>query len=401
MLVANSCWYLFNFRLPLLCDLRARGYKVSIVAPTDAYTSDLTSSGFHVHEWSLSRSSVNPILELRALLDLYRIYRSEKPSLVHHFTIKACLYGTLAAKFARVYRVINAVTGLGHVFLGKRKRSLVMQKFIKPIYQLAFTARRSTVIFQNAADLEKLIQLGITSNDKSELIRGSGVDINYFDPEAVSNFSVPGEFHTPFRVLFPSRIIKEKGILELLTAMKMLWADNIECRLLIAGLVDTGNRSSIDSDDLACLNSHPCISLLGHVEDMRQLYATSDVVVLPSWREGLSRALTEAAAMQRPIVTTDVPGCRDVVDHARSGLLVPINSPVSIYLALRLLIENSHLAFKLGTLARKKVLREFQLPLVNEATLATYNRLLPVTPLNLVSTLPSSADILPNKNYAA
>jgi len=401
MLVANSSWYLYNFRLPLLRALSSRGYEVIVVAPTDNYTSEISSNGFTIHNWLLSRSSINPVLEFRALLALYRIYRSEKPDLVHHFTIKACLYGTLAAKFARVYRVINAVTGLGHVFLGKRKRSLIMQRFIKPVYQLAFTARRSTVIFQNAADLEKLIQLGITSTDKSELIRGSGVDINYFNPEMVPSYSEPGQYHSPFRVLFPSRIIKEKGILELLSAMNMLWADNYECSLLIAGVVDPGNRSSIDPEHLSYLSSHPNISLLGHVHEMRDLYATSDVVVLPSWREGLSRALTEAASMQRPIITTDVPGCRDVVDHGSSGLLVPTNNPLSIYLSLRLLLENPSLGAKLGIQARQKVLREFQLPLVNAATLATYNRLVPSPSLNVPADPLILPDISTRNPYAA
>ena len=133
LLVSNTSWYLYNFRLPLIRDLRDRGYRVALVAPHDAHTAMLQAEGFTVHPWLVARSSVNPWAEARALVDLWRIYRREQPDLVHHFTIKACLYGTIAAKGAQVYRVINAVTGLGHVFLGTRKRSRLLRKAIKPV----------------------------------------------------------------------------------------------------------------------------------------------------------------------------------------------------------------------------------------------------------------------------
>ena len=144
LLVSNTSWYLYNFRLPLIRDLREQGYRVALVAPHDDYTVLLEEEGFTVHPWLVARSSVNPLAEAHALVDLLRIYRREQPDLVHHFTIKACLYGTIAAKGARVYRVINAVTGLGHVFLGTRKRSRLLRKMIKPFYRATFNARRST-----------------------------------------------------------------------------------------------------------------------------------------------------------------------------------------------------------------------------------------------------------------
>ena len=216
LLVANTSWYLYNFRLPLIRDLRERGYRVALVAPHDAHTQRLQADGFTVHPWLVARSSVNPLAEAHALVDLWRIYRREQPDLVHHFTIKACLYGTIAAKGARVYRVINAVTGLGHVFLGTRKRSRVLRKAIKPAYKLAFKARRATVVFQNADDQDKLIQLGITDGDRARLIRGSGVDIDHFQPHQDS----AGRFRTPLQLLFPSRLIREKGTSELLTACR-------------------------------------------------------------------------------------------------------------------------------------------------------------------------------------
>jgi len=149
----------------------------------------------------------------------------------------------------------------------------------------------------------------------------------------------------------------------------------------VAGSIDTGNRSALTPDELAALQAEPRIRCLGHVADMAALYGACDIVVLPSWREGLSRALIEAAAMERPIITTDVPGCRDVVDHGRSGLLVPLHDARSIALAIRLLHDNPDLARLFGKAARQKALAEFRVSLVNQSTLAQYERLLG-TPLD-------------------
>jgi glycosyltransferase involved in cell wall biosynthesis len=380
LLVANTSWYLHNFRLPLLRDLRAAGYQVEAVAPHDSYTALLAAEGFTVHPWLVARRSINPLLEAHALVDLFRIYRREQPSLVHHFTIKACLYGTIAAKGARVRRVINAVTGLGHVFLGTRKRTRLLRRALKPLYRAVFSARRATVVFQNAADQEKLINLGITDSAHTQLIRGSGVDIAHFDPTALPPAAAPppGHFHTPLRLLFPSRLINEKGVRELLQACRALWSTGIELELLVAGALDDGNRSSLTPAELAELRQEPRIRCLGHVADMRALYASSDLVVLPSWREGLSRSLIEAAAMERPIITTDVPGCRDVIDHGISGLLVPLRDADALRLAISLLLHQPALASSFGQAARQKVVQEFAVSLVNERTLATYRRLLPL-----------------------
>jgi len=240
------------------------------------------------------------------------------------------------------------------------------------------------VVFQNAADQEKLINLGIAEPARTQLIRGSGVDINYFDPDtllpglAEGHIASPGDFHTPLRLLFPSRLINEKGVRELLQACRHLWAHGAELELLVAGALDDGNRSSLTSAELAELRAETRIRCLGHVADMRALYASSDLVVLPSWREGLSRALIEAAAMERPIITTDVPGCRDVIDHGRCGLLVPVKNADALRLAIALLLEQPDLARQFGRAARRKVVQEFAVSLVNERTLATYRRLVPL-----------------------
>ena len=204
------------------------------------------------------------------------------------------------------------------------------------------------------------------------MIRGSGVDIDCFSPHSDTS----GRFQDPLQVLFPSRLIREKGTTELLFACKRLWSDGYKLELLIAGALDTGNRSALSASEFAEFRDDPRVHLLGHVDDMRSLYSSCDVVVLPSWREGLSRALIEAAAMELPIITTDVPGCRDVVDHGCSGLLVPLRDARSIELAIRLFLENPDLARRFGKAARQKVVAEFQVSIVNRNTIQQYSNLL-------------------------
>ena len=372
LLVANTSWYVYNFRLPLIKELKRKGYLVDVIAPYDAYPQLLEKEGVKVHLWKVSRKSINPLLELTSLLDLIKLYRFVKPDLVHHFTIKACLYGTIAAKFSKVFSVINAITGLGHVFLGTRLDNRIMRRCLRPLYRAVFMSRRSIVIFQNNSDLEKLIRLGITATAKTILIRGSGVDIEHFKPTKDSK----RRFNSPPQLLFPSRLIRQKGIFEVLEASKKLWEKGFDFELLIAGTIDSGNRSSLSLLDVRKLQSNQKIHLLGHVEDMPKLYSEVDLVILPSWREGLSRALIEAAAMELPIITTDVPGCRDVIDHGCSGLLVPLKDAHSLMLAMQLLLENQELAYQFGKAARQKVVNEFQVSLINKKTIVQYERLL-------------------------
>ena len=370
-LVANSCWYLYNFRLPLLDKLRNEGYLVELVATQDDYTELLEAKHFIVHKWKLSRSSVNPFKEVYSIINLIKIYNKHKPILVHHFTIKACLYGTIAARFSGITRIINAITGLGHVFISTGKRNRFLSLVLRPFYRIVFTNWNSIVVFQNADDQEKLIKMGIVGTQSSRLIRGSGVDTEYFKPD-----SNKVNENNNFKLLFPSRLIKQKGIEETLKACRSLWNEGYHFQLFLAGDLDVGNRSTLLKSDLDDLQNERLINLLGHVNDMRSIYNEVDAVILPSWREGLSRALLESASMKLAIITTDVPGCRDIVEHGRTGLLVPLKDTNSLKLAIKLLYHNPRLVKSFGVKAREKVINEFQVSLVNQNTIKQYSQLL-------------------------
>ena len=369
LLLANSSWYIYNFRLPLIQKIRDNGYNLVIVAPKDKYSKLIEANGFRIIYWNLSRSSINPIIEFISIFKLFFIIKKINPKLIHNFTIKACIYGTIVSKFYKNIYVINTITGLGHLFISKRIETVILRNFIKPIYKIIFRSKRLFFIFQNLSDENYLKKFGLSNPGKSVLIKGSGVDTNYFKTSKKIHHK---EFNNPVKLLFPSRIIREKGFSELLVAFKALINQGKKLQLLIAGEIDKGNKSTFLKKEIEFLKIDKNITLLGHVNNMKDLYEEIDIVVLPSWREGLSRALIEAASMQKAIITTDVPGCKDIIDKGISGILVPPRNSKAIELAIVLLINNQKLALKMGLNARNKVIKEFEVNLINKQTIKQY-----------------------------
>lgn len=369
LLVANSGWYLYNFRSTLINDIKQKGFDLKIISPADRYSEILIKQKNSHVQWNLSRKSINPLKEFKSLLDLIIIYRKLKPDLIHHFTIKACIYGTIAAKFSNTKKVINSITGLGHIFVGKKLSTKILKAFLLPIYKLVFNAKRSNMIFQNEDDLNDFINFKLTNKESSCLIKGSGIDIKKFSNSNVNHLE---NFHSPVRLLFPSRLIIEKGIIELIDACKSLWSQNYNFELYIAGETNDDNRSVINKKVLADIENNPRIKSLGHVKDMKSLFENIDIVILPSWREGLSRSLIEAAAMRKAIITSDVTGCSQIIDHGINGILVPVNDSNGLILAIKLLIHNPELSRKFGERIREKVLRKFTAKIINKETLEFY-----------------------------
>lgn len=372
VLISNSSWYLYNFRYSLLVLLKKKGVSVVLIAPLDSYTQKLKDAGFTFYEWSLKRTSINPFKEIISILELIKIFRRTKPNLVHNFTIKACLYGSIAAKFTNISNIVNSITGLGQIFISNKPVHIFLRLTLRPFYKFVLKKINSLVIFQNPSDQKKLIELGITNNNKSKVIKGSGVDIHFFKPRKQS-FSKPNKIP---KILFPSRLIYEKGLKELLAACESLWGEKIKFKLLIAGGIEFANSSLIKEEDLYKIKTNKNIKILGHIDNMYSLYESIDIVVLPSWREGLSRTLVESAAMQIPIITSNVSGCNDVINHGINGILIPPKDEKALSLGIKLLLRNPSFAKKLGIAAREKVINEFEVSLINDQTIDIYKKLL-------------------------
>jgi glycosyltransferase involved in cell wall biosynthesis len=361
-------WTFWSHRLPLARAARDAGYEVVIALRVDAYGERLRKEGFRVVHLDWRRGGINPLRELLMLLAIVRLYALEKPDIVHQVSAKPILYGTLAARLGRAPAVVNALTGLGFVFVTETLKARVLRAGMRVAYKLALAAPGSKLIFQNADDLEMFVADGLVARDRTELIRGSGVDVAHFSPLP----EPPGE---PL-VILPARILWSKGVGEFVEAARALRAAGVKARFALVGDPDDDNRSAVPASQLAEWKAEGAVECWGHRADMRDVYAQAHVVCLPSYHEGLPKALIEAAAAGRALVAADVPGCREIVRHEETGLLVPAKDSASLAVALRRLIEDRPLRERLGARARRAAAEEFSQELVSEKTLGVYRNLL-------------------------
>ncbi len=365
VLFANTDWYLFNFRLSLAEALRDAGYDVLMLSPPGAYGEQLRSLGFSWQALPMDRRSLNPIQEIRLLSRLVHYLKSEKPNIVHGFTIKAAIYGAIAGKFAGVPAIINSVNGLGYVFISSDLKARLLRPVVRLMMRFAFSGKTSRVIVQNPADKAQFVTERIVPGSSIDLIPGSGVDCKKFAP--LPSQDVPDN---RLRVLLPARLLWDKGIGEFVEASRIASGRGI--RFLVAGEVDGGNPAAVDAELAGTWQQEGLLELLGHVDDMPGLMQNVDVVVLPSYREGLPKSLIEAAASAKPVITTDVPGCRDVVEDGVSGLIVPVKDSIALADAIIQLAENPDLRRKMGKAGRERARRLFEQKIIVRQTIAVY-----------------------------
>ena len=370
LLVANTGWYLYNFRLPLARFLSEQGLEIVLVSPRDDYTERLQRAGFRWRPIHLDRKGTDPLREARSLRELVHIYRDERPDAVHHFTIKCVLYGTAAARWTGVPAIVNAVTGLGHAFTGRDLKSRLLRPFIRGLYRWLLPAQRGVVIFQNPDDRDTLIELGAVEARNTALIRSSGVNMHRFKPP-----QVPPAAQPPV-VLFVGRLTRDKGLVELVEAARILKAEGRNLRFRVCGAPDEAGPSGIPAAQLEAWRSEGAVELVGHVDDISLALAEASVVVLPSHGgEGVPRSLVEAAAMEKALVTTDVPGCREVVRHRHNGLLVPVADSGALAVAIAELLDDPGLRDRMGRESRRSALEAFSEEHVLDATAGVYRRL--------------------------
>ena len=371
LLVANTGWYLYNFRGGLLRALVAGGHAVTVVCPADAYVSRLQAAGAQWAEWRLERAGMNPRGEWAALCALGRIYRRERPDLVHHFTIKSILYGTWAARRAGVPCVVNSVTGLGHVFVSRRLAARLVRPWIRRWYVWALTAPGVQPVFQNADDLAELSRHSPALARRVLMSNGSGVDLEHFAPAAAA----PQAAADPPCVLFVGRLLEEKGIREFVEAARLTRAQGCPARFVACGAPDAGNPSAIDAASLQRWTAEGLVEFPGHVDGIQQRLAEADVVVLPSYREGTPRVLIEAAAMGKPVIASDVPGCREVVAHGENGLLVPPRDAGALADAVRRVLADAPRRAAMGRAGRALAVARFDERQVVRQTQDVYEEL--------------------------
>lgn len=316
-IVINTSWNIYNFRMSLLQALLAEGHEVAAIAPADAYTPHLRAAGCGFEQVSMD-SSTNPFKDMLLAWRLYQAYRRVKPDVVLHYTIKPNIYGTLAAHWAGI-PAINNVSGLGTVFI---KRDYVSNIVIQ-LYRYAFRFP-AKVFFQNEDDRGLFLQHGLVQKEITELLPGSGIDLQKFTP--VTGFSR----NSPFIFLMVARVLYDKGIKEYVEASQLVRKKYPEARCQLLGTVDERSRSGVKRQQLEKWINTGAVEYLGSTDEVARIMAKADAVVLPSYREGTSRALLEAAAMGKPLIATDVPGCREVVEHGVNGLLCQVRDAADL-----------------------------------------------------------------------
>ncbi|UCH51409.1 MAG: glycosyltransferase family 4 protein [Chloroflexota bacterium] len=368
ILVSRCSWTLYNFRTGLMRAAKQQGYTVlGGGSGGDGYEHKIEDIGIPFHRLPVSFKPINPLADLYLLWSLYHWYRRERPEIVHHFTIKPVIYGTIAARIAGVPKIANTITGLGYAFMGERLTWL--QWIVERLYKISLAGAHFT-FFQNEDDLNYFLQRRLVLPDQTDLLPGSGVDTDYYSPEQGNNDKRTMRSVT---FLMMARLLRDKGVYEFSEAARLVKAKYPGTAFHILGSRDERNPTVVPQKDLDRWQSEGVVTLLGETEDVRPYLGRADIFVLPSYREGTPRSLLEAAAMGRPIITTDAVGCREVVDHEETGLFVPIKDAEALAQAMIRMIENPEMRERMGKAGRKKIEREFDERIVIDKIMKVYD----------------------------
>ena len=363
LFVVTEDWYFVSHRLPLAIAAHEAGYDVAVATRVAAHGDIIRAAGIRLIPFALSRRGGNPLREVMALV---RLYRQERPDIVHHVALKPVLYGALAARLARVPAQVNAVTGLGWLFTSAKGITRIIRPAVRWTLAWLLKARGSLTIVQNPDDRDLLIRSHLPEN-RLRLIRGAGVDTAAFYPAS--------EAYGTVCVVLAARMLWDKGVGEFVEAARLLTQAGLNARFVLVGDPDPDNPASVPESTLHAWHEKNGVEWWGRRDNMPAVLHAAHIACLPSYREGLPKTLLEAAACGLPIVTTDAPGCREVVRDGDNGFLVPVRDATALADALRKLIESATLRSAMGRRSRERVLAEFSREQVITETLAVYQEL--------------------------
>ena len=373
LMVVNVGWFFVSHRLPIAIAAKQAGYEVHIATALDPQLDQrtpqlLASHGLILHELQLTRSGTHPLELLRVFRDLVRLFDRVRPAVVHLVALKPVLLGGMAARLRRLSRVVLAVPGRGSVFSSRGVLPALRRWMAMRMYALAYRSGRSRVIVQNAEDRDYFVQRRVFAHADVRLIRGSGVNTAEFLPEP--------EPSGPVTVVLASRMLREKGVGDFVAAASALRKSGVAARFVLVGDPDPGNPHSHSREELEEWAAQGAVEWWGFRADMQRVFAQSHVVCLPTYYgEGVPKVLIEAAACARPIVTTNMPGCRDIVHDGHNGLLVAPRDQRALAAALQRLIGDVQLRREMGQRGRTRAESEFDLNAVIGQTLAIYREL--------------------------
>jgi glycosyltransferase involved in cell wall biosynthesis len=366
LLFANTDWYLYNFRLSLARFLRENGYEVVLLSPPGRYAKQMEQAGFKWLGLPLQRDGTNPFVELATILRLFGVFRKNKPGIVHFFTVKAVLYGSIAAKLARVPQIINSIEGLGIAFSDSRPW---LRMIVILLYRLSIRGTR--VIFQNTGDQDVFLKYKLANPEQCTMSPGSGVDVKLFGPSP----EPPGR---PV-VMLAGRLLRSKGAPLFAAAAQVLHEGGSDARFVLVGEPYPDNPDTVRAEEIERWREAGILEAWGWHDDMHNIIPQAAIVCLPTtYNEGLPRTLLEASACQRPVIATDIPGCRLAVRDGETGLLIPPDDVHALVAALQTLLGDPALRQSMGINGRKLVEREFSLEKTLKHMLQVYRESAPV-----------------------
>lgn len=346
-IVLNTSWNIFNFRLGLIKALISNGNKVIAIAPRDNYSDKLVATGCEFHDLVMDSKGLNPYRDMRLVFELRTIYKKTQPDVILHYTIKPNIYGTIAAGLLGIPS-INNVSGLGTVFLWNRPIKLLATA----MYKIAFSFT-DFVFFQNKEDKKLFEQLVRLEENKVGLLPGSGINIEAFKP-------LDHKRQQPFKFLMIARLIMDKGVHEYIKAAEILKKQKVDASFQLLGATDFEHKRGIPKEEVDRWIEEGFIDYLGVTDDVSEIISGSDAVVLPSYREGTPKTLLEGGAMEKPLVTTDVPGCNNVVQDGFNGFLCKVKDPIDLAKKMKTLYELSDDEYiKMAKNSRKVINQRF------------------------------------------
>jgi glycosyltransferase involved in cell wall biosynthesis len=365
LFIVNVDWFFISHRLPIALSAIQNGYEVHIACAITNRKEELSLLGLIVHPLGLSRSGIGVIGELKSLLQVYRLLVEVKPDILHTVTIKPVLYGNILARLTKVPVRVSSISGLGYVFVASGLKSKFFRSFIAVLYRIALNGV-SSVIFQNKADRDVLSQMRAIKPFQEVFIRGSGVELN--------KYAVMPEPSGKPVVMLISRLLIDKGVGEFVAASKLLKNERNDIRMVLVGEIDPGNPSTITNEQLTSWVDCGLVEHWGYSSSVSEVIAKSNIIVLPSYREGLPKCLIEAAACGRAVITTDVPGCRDAIEPGKTGLLVAPKSDKALARAITRLVDDKLLRYSFAIRSRFFAEEAFDIKDVIEVHLSLYDK---------------------------
>ena len=367
LFVINVDWFFVSHFLPVAQKALQKGYEVHLACAFTDKEQELQALGIQTYSLDISRSGITLSKELYVIKQIYQILKEVDPMVVEFFTIKPILYGGIVSHFTKVERKVFYITGLGYIFIKKGLKGIVIKTIVKALYRLALFGKSVKVITENSYDARLVKSLGVEEKN-IYIIKGAGVDLHQYP-------YVEETITEPLQIVMASRLLKDKGVSEFVSAAKEILEGGYNVKFLLYGDIDTNNPASLTLQEVEAIKKEGCVTIAGFCDDITMAFQQAHIIVLPSYREGFPKVLIEAAACGRAVVTTDVPGCRDAIIPNETGLLCKVKDVHSLATNIKTLLENSLMRHSMAKKGRILAEKEYDINKVLQEHFKVYGDL--------------------------